>query len=337
MGTTRIILAGLAAVGLLSCTQPTVLGQLEDRPSLRGLSALDTQEAWVSGSQATVARTLDGGRSWEHLSLPEEIPVDLDFRDLEALSSTEIVLMSAGPGEKSRIFWTADGGQNWHPGPVNAHPDGFWDGIAFWDRKRGLLVGDPLDGRLTVLRTSDGGHSWSPVPTAGLPLSVEGEYAFAASGTSVAVMGADLAWLATGGSVARVFRSEDGGDSWKVYPTPISSGTGGSGIFSIAFRDTDHGVIVGGDYERPNQVQCIAAWTEDGGRTWHAAEGMPGGYRSGVSWDARARRFVAVGTNGVDTSTDGRHWEPMAAPLPWFHAVDASWMSGADGMIGRLR
>lgn len=332
-----ILSLGLVATVLAGCTQPPVVHQLEHQPSLRGLSAVDQLHAWVSGSQATVAKTSDGGRTWIQLALPEDLPPTLDFRDVEALTAAEAVLMSAGPGGESRIFRTSDGGQSWEIGPVNDHPDGFWDGIAFWDQKRGLLVGDPIDGRLTVLRTLDGGRSWTAVPTAGLPVAVEGEYAFAASGTSVAVMDENLAWLATGGSVARIYRSEDGGDTWQIHPTPISAGTGGSGIFSIAFRDADHGVIVGGDYEKPNQVLTIAAWTEDGGRSWTPAEVMPQGYRSGVSWDARRQRWVAVGTNGVDVSPDGKVWTALDEPLPWFHSVDGGWMSGAKGNTGRLR
>lgn len=328
---------GLLSAVLAGCTQAPLVQHLEHQPSLRGLSAVDSRHAWISGSQATVAKTSDGGRSWTQLTLPEGAPDTLDFRDIEALTAAEVILMSAGPGGESRIFRTSDGGQSWEFGPVNDHPDGFWDGIAFWDQNRGLLVGDPIDGSLTVLRTTDGGRSWDSVPAAGLPPAIEGEYAFAASGTSVAVHGEDLAWLATGGSVARVLRSEDGGDTWKVHPTPMSTGTAGSGIFSIAFRDANHGVIVGGDYEHPDQVLCIAAWTEDGGRTWHPAEVMPGGYRSGASWDARSGRWIAVGTNGVDTSRDGKHWKPLQAPLPWFHSVDGAWMSGAKGSVGRLR
>lgn len=335
--TSSLRLGIVALWGFASCAQPPQLQQLEHQPSLRGLSAVDGHRAWASGSQATVVRTSDGGRSWARMTLPEATPETLDFRDIEALTAEKVVLMSAGPGGDSRIFRTVDGGQSWSQTHLNTHPEGFWDGIAFWDAERGLLVGDPVDGRLTVLQTEDGGQSWASVPVAGLPAAVDGEYAFAASGTSVAVMGAEHAWLATGGTAARVFRSVDAGQTWQVHATPIDCGTGGSGIFSIAFRDTRHGVIVGGDYEQPDQVRCIAAWTEDGGQTWHPAEVMPGGYRSGASWDAARARWVAVGPNGVDTSTDGKVWRPLAEDLPWFHSVDGAWMSGAKGNLGRLR
>ncbi|MHC4824080.1 MAG: WD40/YVTN/BNR-like repeat-containing protein [Planctomycetota bacterium] len=281
----------------------------------------------------------DRGRTWLSLEVSpgHPAPVEpLDFRDLEVLSPDEIVLMAAGPGENSRVFRTEDRGSTWLLCAINEDPEGFWDGIAFWDSQRGLLIGDPVDGKLTILRTADGGRTWEPTPRGGIPDAIPGEYAFAASGTSIAVAGESQAWIATGGSVARVYRSQDGGDSWEIVQTPISAGTPGSGIFSIAFRDTQHGVIVGGDYERPEQVLTIAAWTEDGGQTWTRAQKFPLGYRSGVSWQANRRRWVAVGPTGIDTSADGRDWKPLRETLPGFHSVAGNWISGADGRAAYL-
>ena len=327
------LIAGLAggALSLSACGTAPVLNHLPSAPSLRGLSRVDSRTAWVSGSQSTAAVSHDAGRTWT-AHAPDLAADDvLDFRDIEAFSQDEVVLMAAGPGGASRVFRTENGGISWEICAVNQEPEGFWDGIAFWNRERGLLVGDPVDGRLTVLRTLDGGRSWTPVPAAGLPLAVEGEYAFAASGTSVAVAGEELAWIATGGSVARVYGSTDGGETWQVQTSPLSAGTAGSGIFSIAFRDAQNGVLVGGDYELADQVLINAAWTTDGGLSWHAAESMPAGYRSGVSWHPRRKQWVAVGPTGTDVSSDGIHWSPSDVELSGFHSVDGNWMSGAEG------
>ncbi|MDA0667142.1 MAG: oxidoreductase [Planctomycetota bacterium] len=335
--TLRMVGLAGAALGLSACGTAPVLNELPNAPSLRGLSQVGSRTAWVSGSQSSVAVSRDAGRTW--ISRAPQLSADdvLDFRDIEAFSADEVVLMSAGPGGASRVFRTENGGISWEICATNQEPEGFWDGIAFWNRDRGLLVGDPVDGRLTVLRTEDGGRHWTPVPVAGLPEAIDGEYAFAASGTSLAVAGADLAWIATGGSVARVYRSTDGGHSWQVQASPLSAGTAGSGIFSIAFRDAQNGVLVGGDYELENQVLTIAARTTDGGLSWQAAETMPAGYRSGVSWHPRRKQWIAVGPTGTDVSTDGLHWAPFSTALPGFHAVDGNWMSGAQGSTAHLR
>jgi len=47
-----------------------------------------------------------------------------------------------------------------------------------------------------------------------------------------------------------------------VHETPIRVGTASSGIFSLSFRDTDHGVVAGGDYKEPEKVDRIIASIE---------------------------------------------------------------------------
>ena len=51
-----------------------------------------------------------------------------------------------------------------------------------------------------------------------------------------------------------MFHSTDRGRTWTATETPVKAGTASAGIFSIAFRDRDHGVIVGGDYRKPDEV-----------------------------------------------------------------------------------
>src|SRR4051794_8873037 len=78
---------------------------------LRGLSAVSRHVAWASGSQGTVLRTVDGGRSWRQVA-PEGTAA-LDFRDIEAFDARTAVALSIGEGEASRIYRTTDGGRTW--------------------------------------------------------------------------------------------------------------------------------------------------------------------------------------------------------------------------------
>ena len=65
----------------------------------------------------------------------------------------------------------------------------------------------------------------------------------------------------------------------------VDAGVESAGIFSIAFCDEKHGVIVGGDYRKPDATRATTAVTDDGGKTWKLVDKrLP--YRSGV---ARAR------------------------------------------------
>lgn len=266
--------------------------------NLRGVSAVSRQVAWASGAHGTYLRTMDGGRTWTPGQVPDA--EGLDFRGVVSLSADEAFLMSSGPGEQSRIYHTQDGGQHWQLQFTNKIPKGFFDAIAFWDAKHGMVLGDPVadeSGKLKfeLLETEDG-QSWRPLPSAAMPEALQGEGAFAASNSSLAILrdpGDHNLWFATGGKVARVFHSADRGQSWQVFDTPIMHGEDSTGIFSIAFRDALHGVIAGGDYKKPKKDGSNLAFTEDGGKTWKIASITPQAYFSAVAYDQRVNQAAA--------------------------------------------
>jgi photosystem II stability/assembly factor-like uncharacterized protein len=139
--------------------------------------------------------------------------------------------------------------------------------MAFWDHTHGIALGDPVNGKFELLSTVDG-INWKPLTPAALPPAIEGEGAFAASGTCITAQSNSNIWFATGGKAARVFRSSDRGQTWTAAETPIVHGNDSSGIFSISFIDAKHGVIAGGDYRHPEQEGANLAYSEDGGATW---------------------------------------------------------------------
>ena len=193
--------------------------------------------------------------------------------------------MSAGPGDQSRIYHSSDGGQLWDLQFTNSNPKGFFDSMVFWDSKHGIVLGDPIPDdkgkpHFELLETNDG-DSWRIIPPSQLPEAIEGEGAFAASNSCIAILnGAALRaaspsavsdqniWFASGGKVARVFHTSDRGKTWDVFNTPILRGPESAGIFAIVFRDAQHGAIAGGDYKHPDQDGPNLAFTDDGGKTW---------------------------------------------------------------------
>jgi photosystem II stability/assembly factor-like uncharacterized protein len=311
---------------------------------LRGVSAVSDRVAWMSGANGTYARTSDGGRTWQVGQVPGA--AELDFRDVEAFDADTAYLLAIGEGERSRIYKTTDGGRNWTLQFQNRRPAAFYDCMAFWDASRGLAMSDPVNGRFLVIKTEDGGRTWDEVGPAGMPRALEGEGGFAASGTCVAIKGRAHAWFGTGGPAGpRVFRSDDGGRTWRAAPTPLAGGKA-AGVFSLAFRDGSAGVAVGGDYTKEQEREGSAAVTSDGGRTWRAlgANARPGGYRSCVAYvpGTTGRKLIAVGPSGSDYSLDGgRTWRPLGSG--GFHAVsvapqgDAAWAVGENGRVARLQ
>jgi photosystem II stability/assembly factor-like uncharacterized protein len=292
--------------------------------NLRGVS-VSGNTVWVSGDKGTVLRRSIVGGAW--LSVSPKGVADLDFRDIRATAEGTAYLMSSGQGPQSRIYKTTDGGRTWLLLTTNLEPKGFWDCMSFWDATHGIILGDPVDGRFTIMTTSDGA-TWQKVKG---PSANKGEGAFAASGTCVFTRGTREAWFGTGGvGGGRVFHSEDGGQTWSVAKTPIRHDSASAGIFSLSFYDALHGVAVGGDYMKPDESVGNVAITEDGGRTWIAPNGPgPRGYRSAVSGN------MAAGPSGIDESKDrGRSW--TNATDEGYNAVDSGWAVGSNGRIAVL-
>jgi len=287
-------LTGLLLAGLCSAQRPTIQ-QSNTTENLRGVSAVSAKLIWASGTHGTYLRTLDGGNRWS----PAQVPgaEALDFRDVEAFSTDETYLLAAGPGDRSRIYKTVDAGRTWALQFTNREPRGFYDCMAFWDPGHGIALGDPVDGKFELMATDDGTH-WNPLAPASFPPALEGEGAFAASGTCIAVQGGSNVWFATGGKAARVFRSSDRGKTWAVADTPIVHGSDSSGIFSIFFRDAKHGVIAGGDYQHPEEEGRNLAYTEDGGDTWKLSpiQRQPFLSAAGYIEPSRAHGLLAVGS-----------------------------------------
>lgn len=308
--------------------------------SLRGIDAASDSLVWISGSTGKYAITKDGGDTWNPGSVPGAD--SLDFRDVQVFDENNAILLACGPGEKSRIYQTADGGKNWHLRFTNPHKDGFFCAMAFWDAQNGIAFSDPVAGKLLLIRTTDGGKTWTEVAPDELPGTIEGEYAFAASGTCVSVFGENKAWIATGGAVARVFTSVNRGQNWQVFDTKMRSGAPSQGIFSLAFRDGLNGVAVGGDYQQPEQPGNTVLRTTDGGKSWQSPAGaQQAGYQSCVRYlqNGEQTLLVAVGRAGCSFSTDdGLNWQPISET--GFYTLDVfgnkAWAAGAYGRVATL-
>ena len=236
-----------------------------------------------------------------------------------------------------------DAGDTWTLQFANADPEAFLDAMAFWDEFHGIAVSDSIKGAFVILITDNGGRTWTRVPADRLPPALPNEGAFAASGTNVAVFGRNQVWFGTGAAErARVLRSTDRGATWQIAETPLHSGTS-AGIYSVAFRDSQHGVIVGGDYAKESEAVDNAAVTSDGGKTWTLIkENGLRGFRSVVKHVPGSRAsFLAVGPLGADLSTDDGHtWAAVDGPgfdtFSFAPGRTVGWGSGARGAIGRL-
>jgi photosystem II stability/assembly factor-like uncharacterized protein len=194
----------------------------------RGLSAVDKNVAWVSGSLGTVLRTTDRGETWQSVGPPGTST--LQFRDIEAFGKDDAVILSIGTGTDSRIYVTSDGGAHWTLAFQNTEPTAFYDCMAWFDDQHGLAMSDPVAGMFRIIASDDGGQSWH-VTGLNMPPALPDEAGFAGSGQCITTQGGHRAWFgAGGGAQARVFRSDDRGASWQVSATPVHSSPS-AGIF----------------------------------------------------------------------------------------------------------
>ena len=104
------------AAALLALCDSTAPGQwqtqtVDTKSDLRGLCAVSPGVAWASGTAGTYARTTDRGKTWSVGTVPGA--EKLDFRAVKAFGEATAYLLSAGPGDASRIYKTADGGKSW--------------------------------------------------------------------------------------------------------------------------------------------------------------------------------------------------------------------------------
>ncbi len=338
----QVLVAGVVLLGAATLAS----GQWNEQTSgvtarLRGLSAASDSVVWASGARGTVLRSTDGGASWQRRVVPGA--GELDFRDVDAVSDTTAYVLSIGNGEASRIYKTEDAGMTWQLQFTNDMADAFYDAMAFWNADSGVAVSDSVDGRFIVRVTGDGGLTWTLVAAERLPPALPNEGYFAASGTNVAVLGAGHVWLGTGAATrARVLRSTDRGRTWQVSDTPLAAGPT-SGIYSIAFRDPLHGVVVGGDYSKEAEAVDNVAVSSDGGATWTLVDqaGLSG-FRSVVRHvPGTASTWLAVGPSGADISTDDGHtWTPLSGPgydtFSFAPGRRFGWGAGSGGRIGKL-
>jgi hypothetical protein len=313
--------------------------------SLRGIHNVGAGVAWASGTNGTVLRTEDGGYLWQTCTIPPGAE-KLDFRGIQAFDANTAIVMSSGKGDLSRLYKTTDGCQTWKLLFTNPDKDGFWDAIRFQNRNFGVLMGDPVDGKLYARYTANGGIKWQPFGNDDqLRITSPESGIFAASNSSITMPSNPNFFFAIANlNKAPVFLESSFGElpcpysdhktvkrcpkdyGWWAFETlPIERTGDSSGVFSIGLNSGDQDapiamVAVGGDYSKPNN-QGGAAYETAGhdpsaegtdARVWHASQTPPHGYRSSVAYDPNQKLWITVGPNGTDISRDdGKNWTPL--------------------------
>ena len=214
---------------------------------------------------AVVYKTIDGGVTWNELTIPNyDTGIYIQFVD----ENNGWIMVFNTNYTGGGVFRTTDGGNSWNL--INLPADGFpyfknsstgWvmpmdndstrktiDGglswtapwgtntqvtlnsIYFSDINNGWIVG--RNG--TVLRTTNGGSSWDYITNTGLTSDYNSK--------SVFFLNASNGWIGTDkdNENPKVLHTTNGGSSWTIQETPVTQ-LDGDDIFSIFFWDENNG------------------------------------------------------------------------------------------------
>ncbi|MAU16355.1 MAG: oxidoreductase [Muricauda sp.] len=316
----RSILSIFAVLLLFSCVEAPkkqpfqsvdITPVFEDSVSIRAITFLDNRTLAFAGSNG-VYGTVDVNSLQVRSNIQTYDSITPSFRAVGGTTQDFFMLSVESP---ALLFKTGDQGRM--ELVYTEEGEGvFYDSLAFWNDTEGIAVGDTVDGCLSIIITRDGGNSWTKIPCSDLPTGIEGEGAFAASNSNIAVQGGKV-WIGT--TEGRIYFSDDKAATWQIQKTPIISELPTQGIYSMDFYDENLGFAIGGDYTQPESNKANKIKTMDGGKTWQLiADGQEPGYKSCVQFvpNSDGDELVAVGFTGISYSHNGG--------TSWKHISDAS-------------
>ena len=305
------------------------------KTSIRGLSVVNDNVVWVSGSNGMVGKSSNGGKNWKWMTVTGFEKTD--FRDIEAFDANTAIIM--GIADPAYILKTKDGGETWKVVFENKTKGMFLDAMDFLYNGQGMVVGDPVGNKVFLAETADGGETWKECNNK-LPVADSGEAFFAASGTNIRLFYDKHFFLVSGGTKSRLITSDN------VFALPIIQGKETTGANSIAVYDegkmkgSKRMIVVGGDFQTDSSSEKSCFYTADGGKTWKAPSVPPHGYRSCVEYLSK-NDLLTCGLNGVDYSANGgKTW--LWISKEGFNVCriaklgPAIYIAGNNGKIGKI-
>jgi len=260
-----------------------------------------------------------------------------DFRDIEAFDANTAIIM--GISEPAYILKTKDGGETWKVVYENKTKGMFLDAMDFLNNGQGMVVGDPIGGKIFLAETNDGGETWNEWKDKKL-VADSGEAFFAASGSNIRLFNDKKFFVVSGGTRSRLITKDN------IFDIPIIQGQETTGANSIDVYDlgkkkeSKRMIVVGGDFNADSSIQKNCFYTTDGGKTWKAPAVPPHGYRSCVEYLSRDD-LLTCGINGVDYSFNGgKSWKWISKEgfnvcrIAKFGA--SVFLAGNNGKIGKI-
>jgi photosystem II stability/assembly factor-like uncharacterized protein len=316
---------GTTFVPVFDDEEVSSIGDLALAPSDPQILYVGTGEAnnrqsssWGSG----VYRTLDGGKTWQHVGLEDtqhigRIVVDPRNPDVAYVAALGHLW---GPNKERGLYKTTDGGRTWTNTKFVDEDTGFVDVAmdpqsphtlyaASYQRRRtafGFNGGGPGSG---LWKTIDGGGTWARL-TKGLPEGEMGRIGVCVYRKDPRIVYALIEHEKEGG----IYRSEDRGESW----TKVSSTNPRPSYYSQVAVDPNN----------DRRIWVLGApmyYSEDGGKTFKTdwVEEIHGDFHT-IWIDPASSDHMLLGSDGgIHLSYDrGRTWDFLnTIPLAQFYEV----------------
>jgi photosystem II stability/assembly factor-like uncharacterized protein len=261
-----------------------------------------------------IYRSSDAGKTWTHLGLRDgqQIPaLVIDPRDANHLYAA-VLGHPYGPNAERGIFESRDGGATWTKSLYVDENTGGSDVVldpknpntlyaALWEARQGPWeFGNTYAGTHGGLfKSTDGGANWRKLSN-GLPADLIQIYAAPAPSDPQRLYAA-----AASPRGVQICRSDNGGEDWRVITTDPRPATRiGGGDLPVPAVDPKNPDVL--------YSASIVTWrSEDGGKTWAAVKGAPGGDDYQNIWinPNNPDIILLVSDQGAVVSTNrGRTW-----------------------------
>ena len=227
-----------------------------------------------------IYKSTDGGKTWMHLGLTDA--QQIGGLAIDPNNENRIFVAALGhpygPNTERGIYRTLDGGKTWervlykdeNTGAVQVTIDPKNSNVVYadmWAGRQGPWENGSWNGPESGLfKSTDGGTTWKKL-TNGLPTTQQGlgRIGFAIATTDPNRLYATVESPRLGG----IYRSDDGGESWKLQTNDNRYFGRSSDFAELKVDPTNADVVYSAN---------VVCWKSiDGGKTWNAFRGAPGG------------------------------------------------------------
>ena len=261
-----------------------------------------------------IYKSIDAGKTWQHLGLREARQIGAVIVDPTDPNRVFVAALGHpyGPNEERGVFRSTDGGRTWQKVLYKDENTGAID-LAFdpanaqtvyavlWAARQGpweynnAYVG-PTSG---LFKSTDGGATWQPL-TRGLPAAADG---LSRIGIGIAPGNPRRIYAWVTARTSGLYRSDDAGASWTQMNTENRVWGRGDDFANVRVDPTNPDILYA--------ANTSTYRSDDGGRTFTAIKGAPGGDDYHTIWINPTNRdliLIAADQGATITVNGGQTW-----------------------------